>query len=89
MSARFTEFILVFILSFLSSFVRKIISNNSNKYKPYYIHFREVVRLVTIKTSDGKIYTNPKDIHIPRTDKTEAFFKLVEQYVPKREDKTA
>lgn len=45
--------------------------------------------MVTIKTSDGKIYTNPKDIHIPRTDKTEAFFKLVEQYVPKREDKTA
>lgn len=47
---------------------------------------------VTIKTSDGKVYTNPADVHIPRNEKTAMFYQLVDQYVPKKEksgDKTA
>lgn len=47
---------------------------------------------VTIKTADGKVYTNPGEIHIPRNEKTEMFYRIVDQYVPGEqhtEDKTA
>lgn len=48
---------------------------------------------VTIKTSDGKVYTDPSKIHIPRNEKTEMFYRIVDQYVVPEEqhnkDKTA
>lgn len=48
---------------------------------------------VTIRTSDGKVYTDPSEVHIPRNKKNEAFYSMVDQHVPKTqsdtEDKTA
>lgn len=47
---------------------------------------------VTIKTADGKVYTNPNDIHIPRNEKTEMFYRIVDKYEmgnKNNEDKTA
>lgn len=46
---------------------------------------------VTIRTSDGKVYTDPSEIHIPRNEKYEAFYRSVDQYEPKEttEEETA
>lgn len=38
--------------------------------------------VVTI-IKDGIRYTDPSKVHIPRDEKTEAFYKMVENYVPK------
>lgn len=43
--------------------------------------------MVTIKTSNGKVYTNPKDVHIARNEKTEMFYDIVMGY-PKKEKKS-
>lgn len=42
---------------------------------------------VTITTHDGKVYTDPSKIKIPRNENTEMFYRILENYVPK--DKTA
>lgn len=48
---------------------------------------------VTIRTSDGKVYTDPSKVFIPRNDKMAAFYRIVDEYKPKNknkdEDKTA
>lgn len=46
---------------------------------------------VTIRTNDGKVYTDPRQIHIPRNEKTEMFYRIVDQYRPEKcdKDKTA
>ncbi|MDO4275904.1 MAG: hypothetical protein Q4D16_19730 [Eubacteriales bacterium] len=46
---------------------------------------------VIIKTRDGKVYTNPADIHIPRSDETAMFYRIVDEHNPKQnaEEKTA
>ena len=36
---------------------------------------------VTITTHDGKIYTDPSKIKIPRNENTELFYQLLENYV--------
>lgn len=36
--------------------------------------------MVTIRTSNGKVYTNPKDVHIARNEKTEMFYDIVMGY---------
>lgn len=43
---------------------------------------------VTIRTSDGKVYTDPSQIHIPRNEKTAMFYKIVDEYQvkPKKKD---
>ena len=38
---------------------------------------------VTITTADGKVYTDPTKVKIPRTEYTEAFYRMLENYVPK------
>lgn len=38
---------------------------------------------VTITTADGKVYTDPSKIKIPRNENTEAFYRMLENYVPK------
>lgn len=38
---------------------------------------------VTIRTSDGKVYTDPSKIHIPRIEKYAEFYRIVDQYEPK------
>lgn len=40
---------------------------------------------VTIRTSDGKVYTDPSKVHIPRNEKTAMFYKLVDQFKPDQE----
>lgn len=42
---------------------------------------------VTIKTSDGKVYTDPKKIHIPRNESTKSFYKIVDAYIPDKNKK--
>lgn len=37
---------------------------------------------VTITTHDGKVYTDPNKIHIPRNSNTESFYRLLEAYIP-------
>ena len=37
---------------------------------------------VTIMTKDGKVYTDPTKVHIPRNKDTEAFYRMVENFVP-------
>lgn len=46
---------------------------------------------VTIRTSDGKVYKNPEEVHIPRNKNTEMFYRIVDQYTPqpKTKEKTA
>lgn len=41
---------------------------------------------VIIQTRDGKIYTDPKKVHIARNKDTELFYRLVENYVPTQQD---
>lgn len=43
---------------------------------------------VTITTHDGKVYTDPGKIKIPRNENTEILYQMLENYVPKT-DKTA
>lgn len=38
--------------------------------------------MVTITTADGKVYTDPKLITVPRTPKTERFYRMLEDYEP-------
>lgn len=48
--------------------------------------------MVTVRTSDGKTYTNPKDVHIPRNEKTESFYRMVLEHdypEKKTKDETA
>ena len=40
--------------------------------------------MVTI-VKDGIRYTNPADVHIPRNEQTEMFYRIVENYIPKKE----
>jgi hypothetical protein len=35
---------------------------------------------VTIRTSDGRVYTDPSQIHIPRNEKNEMFYRIVDQF---------
>lgn len=47
---------------------------------------------VTITTADGKVYTDPSKIHVPRTPNTEMFYSILENYKPpkkKKEEGTA
>lgn len=44
---------------------------------------------VTITTHDGKVYTDPGQVKIPRNEYTEAFYRILENYVPKAKDGTA
>ena len=45
---------------------------------------------VRIITSDGKVYTNPKDVHIPRNKKYAIFYRIVDNYKPvNKKDETA
>ena len=50
---------------------------------------------VTITTHDGKVYTDPSKIKVPRNERTELFYHLLETFVPPEEksnttdDKTA
>ncbi|MGO5051454.1 hypothetical protein ACTQ6A_02885 [Lachnospiraceae bacterium LCP25S3_G4] len=44
---------------------------------------------VRIITADGKIYTDPTKVRYPRTENTEAFYRFLENFKPKKEDKTA
>lgn len=39
---------------------------------------------VTITTHDGKVYTDPSKIKIPRNEHTEAFYRFLENYKPKK-----
>lgn len=43
---------------------------------------------VTITTHDGKVYTDPSKIKIPRNENTEILYQMLENYVLKK-DKTA
>lgn len=40
---------------------------------------------VRIITNDGKIHTNPEEIHIPRNEKYEMLYRIVENYCPEKE----
>ncbi len=42
--------------------------------------------MVTI-IKDGVRYTNPADVFIPRNEKTEMFYRIVENYQPKEKPK--
>lgn len=42
--------------------------------------------MVTITTADGKVYTDPKQIKVPRTPNTEMFFHILDNYVPKKNE---
>jgi len=45
---------------------------------------------VRIITSDGKVHLNPEEVHIPRNEKYEAFYRIVENYKPvQKKDETA
>lgn len=49
---------------------------------------------VTITTHDGKVYTDPSKIKVPRNERTELFYHLLETYTPPEkkvttDDKTA
>ena len=45
---------------------------------------------VRIITSDGKVHENPEEVHIPRNEKYEMFYRIVENYRPeKKKDGTA
>lgn len=44
---------------------------------------------VTITTHDGKVYTDPSKIKIPRNENTERFYQLLENYVCPKEKETA
>lgn len=43
---------------------------------------------VTITTHDGKVYSDPRQIKVPRNEHTESFYRILENYVPKQKDKT-
>lgn len=63
------------------------------QYKSCHIHMnRGVIQMaVKLKTRDGKVYTNPRDVFIERNEKTEMFYKLVQAYQPPKpnqQDKT-
>lgn len=54
--------------------------------------YQEVVNMavtVTITTHDGKVYTDPSKIKIPRNENTELFYQLLENYVCPKEKETA
>jgi hypothetical protein len=63
---------------------------NKDKPQPIYMIAGGDVRVVTIRNNDGKVYKDPKKIHISRNEKTEMFYRIVDQYVPKQfsEDKS-
>lgn len=42
---------------------------------------------VTIVTRDGKVYTDPTKVHIPRNKDTEAFYRMVENFVLDKDEK--
>lgn len=45
---------------------------------------------IRIITSDGKVHMNPEEVHIPRNEKYETFYRMVENYEPvKKKDETA
>lgn len=44
--------------------------------------------MVTITTADGKVYTDPSKIKIPRNEKTELFYHILENFVPQNEGKS-
>lgn len=43
---------------------------------------------VTIKTQDGKAYTDPGRIRVPRNKNTESFYRLLENFKPKPKEET-
>lgn len=43
--------------------------------------------MVTIKTHDGKTYTDPKQIILPRNENTERFYKTLENHKPKKKSR--
>lgn len=40
--------------------------------------------MVTITTHDGKVYTNPEDIKVPRNENTEMFYQFLERFRDER-----
>lgn len=51
------------------------------------LNYQEVIHMavhVTITTHDGKVYTDPSKIKIPRNEHTEAFYRFLENYKPKK-----
>lgn len=44
------------------------------------------VAKVTITTHDGKVYTDPKQIKVPRNEHTEMFYHLLEIYEPPQKE---
>lgn len=45
--------------------------------------------MVTIRTSDGKVYTDPRQVRIERNEKTELFYRMVENFKPKKKNEEA
>lgn len=45
---------------------------------------------VRIITNDGKVHLNPEEVHIPRNEKYEMFYRILENYKPvRKKDETA
>lgn len=45
--------------------------------------------MITVRTSDGKVYTDPRQVRIERNEKTEMFYRMVENYKPKEKKQEA
>lgn len=41
--------------------------------------------MVTITTHDGKVYTDPCQIHIPRNEITKVFYEMLDTYIPEKQ----
>lgn len=44
--------------------------------------------MVTIITHDGKVYTDPGQIEVPRNETTEMFYQLLESHLLKQKGKS-
>lgn len=45
--------------------------------------------MVTVRTRDGKVYTDPTKVRIERNENTEMFYQMVENYEPKKKKEAA
>ena len=61
---------------------KNIQTGNVYKQSVHRIKRGDVMANIRIITKDGKVYTDPKEVHIPRNEKYEMLYRIVENYKP-------